>query len=66
MEHNKQLLDENEVAELFKLKPKTLAMWRSRCEGPKFIKVSNQTVRYRLEDIQEFLSARVVETKDAD
>ena len=36
------------------LKPNTLEIWRVKGNGPKYLKL-NGAVRYRLEDLNEFL-----------
>lgn len=54
-----RLLNENDVAELFGYHVQTLRNQRSAGVGPPYIKI-NRSVRYRLEDIQEYLSERRV------
>jgi predicted site-specific integrase-resolvase len=47
-----------EAAEFLQVKPATLEQWRWQGTGPKFIKM-NRSVRYRREDLQAFVEARV-------
>lgn len=47
-----------EAAEILQVKPSTLEQWRWQGKGPKFIKM-NRAVRYRKEDLQAFVDARV-------
>jgi len=54
------LLDDDAVARLFGIATNTLAKWRCRGHGPRFIKVGS-AVRYRLADIEEYLRRRTVE-----
>ncbi|MBL8422344.1 MAG: DNA-binding protein [Candidatus Accumulibacter phosphatis] len=54
-------LNSEQAAALIGVKPGTLAAWRYRKQGPRFIKVSQNVVRYMPEDVQAFLDARTVE-----
>lgn len=56
MEDNK-LLTTEELAERWQMKASTLANWRNKRKGPKYIKVG-RNVRYNLEHIQEFEEKR--------
>jgi len=49
------LLSPTEVATLLKIQPQTLRAWRHRQQGPPFVRVNHQTIRYRLPDLQAFL-----------
>jgi predicted site-specific integrase-resolvase len=49
----KKLLKPADVADRFCLSVRTLANWRSRGEGPKFIKI-NGRVRYSQEDVDAY------------
>ena len=51
-----ELLTEHQVAQLLHVKVKALQAWRSRGGGPPFIKLG-RCVRYRLEDLEVFLTA---------
>ena len=55
------LLTDEQVAELSGVKPKTLANWRCKGVGPKFVKVG-ATIRYRPEDLQAFIASRVFQS----
>ncbi len=61
MDENNGLLDEKQLANFFGLKPKTLAMWRSRGTGPKFVRLANQSIRYRREDVEAYLADRTID-----
>ena len=56
-------LSTKEVAEILGLSENCLAKWRWSNVGPSFLKVG-RTVRYRAEDIENYLNARAVSTKD--
>ena len=49
------LLSPTEVCDLLKVQPQTLRAWRHRQQGPPFVRVNHQTIRYRLSDLQAFL-----------
>jgi len=44
-----------EAAMWLGLKPSTLEVWRVYGKGPRFMKLGNKAVRYRLEDLNAFL-----------
>jgi predicted ATPase len=54
---NITLLSEGQAAVVLTVKIKTLQAWRGRGGGPKFVKVG-RLVRYRQEDLEQFLSER--------
>lgn len=51
-----RLLTEKEVADYLRLSPATLRSWRSRGEGPSFVKLNSLggVIRYSPEDIYAF------------
>jgi predicted DNA-binding transcriptional regulator AlpA len=51
-------LDTRAAAAYLGMRPKTLAEWRERGEGPKFNRVGNRLVRYRRADLDAFASRR--------
>ena len=57
------LLDQKEAAKRLGLSVKTLERWRWASRGPRFIKLSGRAVRYRPEDLSEWVEARAVETQ---
>ena len=50
-----ELLTEAEVAELLGVRPKTLARWRWRGEGPRFRKIGRK-VRYARSDLEDYVA----------
>ena len=52
------LQSEAESAEILRIKRHTLAVWRTRRFGPKFVKIGSK-VYYRLEDLEEWIQSRV-------
>ena len=58
-----ELLTEAAAAALLNLRPGTLATWRGRGHGPRFLRLGGKRrppVRYRLGDLLKFRDARVV------
>ena len=53
MEQQEQHLTTREVADRYRVKRGTLAMWRVRGKGPCFIKVG-RTVLYPIKDVEAF------------
>jgi predicted DNA-binding transcriptional regulator AlpA len=45
-----------EVAEWLRMNPKTLSAWRTLGKGPKFIRLGSKGIRYRISDIEDWLS----------
>ena len=58
------LLDPNEAARSLNLSPGTLANWRCRGIGPRFIRVGigKARIKYRREDLASWIDQRCVET----
>jgi hypothetical protein len=55
----KEFLSEREVEELGLASRRTLQAWRLLGRGPRYLKV-HRSVRYRVTDIEQFLTARTV------
>ncbi len=55
-----QLLTSGETASRLRLAKQTLARWRCEGGGPRFVRLSGNRVAYRLTDIEEWLSNRIV------
>lgn len=53
------LINTEAVAELLGLSPATLRLWRSTGKGPQFVKCGG-AVRYRTEDLEEWVASRIV------
>lgn len=54
-----EYMDTKQVARLLALNPGTLAVWRSRGQGPAFTPVG-RAVRYRRSDVAAWIEARRV------
>ena len=53
-----RLLHEIEAADLLALSPRTLRNWRALGQGPSYIKLSGRCIRYRLNDLIEFVDSK--------
>lgn len=51
--------DEARAAALISVNRRTLAQWRFRGVGPKFVKISSRCVRYRRSDLLEWVEQRL-------
>ena len=57
------VLNDDEVCALVGVKPRTTSTWRSRGEGPAFIKVGTK-VLYLEDDVRSWLAQRVEQTPE--
>jgi hypothetical protein len=56
------MLTQAEAARFLHIEPRTLEGWRLHRIGPRFIRYSQRCVRYRPQDLQEWLDDQVIET----
>lgn len=61
---SKDLLSPPEVAELLGVSTGSLAQMRYMRRGPDYVRLSEQRVRYRRVDVEEWLQRRRIELKD--
>ena len=54
-----EVLTEKDLAAALQMQPQSLADWRYRCVGPRYIKLG-QLVRYRRSDVEEWLDSQTV------
>jgi predicted DNA-binding transcriptional regulator AlpA len=59
------LLTPERLAELIGFEKATLTKWRNRRKGPKFIRLGNNTVRYRPADVEAWLKSRAAGPPEA-
>lgn len=55
-----RLVNETEAAEFLGYTIRALQNWRMRGGGPKFVKVSSRSVRYRFRDLLEWSESKLV------
>ncbi len=53
------LLTTTDAAAFLALSPRALESWRLRGCGPSFVRLGERAVRYRRQDLQEFVAAGV-------
>jgi len=51
-------LDPREVAERLGVHPYSVKRWRRKGQGPKFEKLGERTVRYKLSEVERFRAER--------
>jgi excisionase family DNA binding protein len=54
-----QLLTTAEAATYLSLSPRTLESWRSQLRGPQYVKVSGKAIRYRPEDLEQWVNESI-------
>lgn len=54
------LVDEREAASILCYSVRALQNWRHRGGGPRFVKVSSRSVRYRRADLLDWIAERTV------
>ena len=63
MQHNEDylntLLKENDAAEFLEVSARSLQGWRFKGGGPKFIKISHRSIRYRKKELIEWIDGKV-------
>ena len=61
------LLNEKQISRLLGVTPRALQSWRQTGRGPRFVRISNRCIRYRLDDIDDWLESRLsTETNEED
>jgi helix-turn-helix protein len=63
-EVSEPLLTQTEAATILHVEPRTLESWRQHRVGPRYIRYSRRCVRYRVEDLRDWLQSQTVETVD--
>jgi predicted DNA-binding transcriptional regulator AlpA len=53
-----RLLTPPEAAEFFRITERTLAEWRLRGTGPRYVRLTGRGVRYRESDLLAFIATR--------
>ena len=54
-----RLIDEREAAGFLCYSPRALQNWRIRGGGPRFVKVSARSIRYRRRDLNRWIEERI-------
>ena len=61
----RQLIKNDEAAKMLDISPAVLVQWRCAERGPRYIKLSGRYIRYRPEDVKEFIDAGIIETRES-
>ena len=56
-----QLLNTEEASDLLGVNPVIMETWRRKGQGPKYIRINQRCVRYRLGDLASFQDAHLVD-----
>ena len=59
MENKDGLLTTEEAGKVLGMSEQTMRIWRAENKGPSYIKI-NRTIRYRRDDLDEFVAKRMV------
>ncbi|MRG73926.1 helix-turn-helix domain-containing protein [Alphaproteobacteria bacterium HT1-32] len=57
-----RLINEQEAARFLGYTDRALQNWRLRGGGPAFVKVSKRSIRYRVGDLLDWISAKTIRT----
>ena len=57
-----RLMDEREAADLLCYTVRALQNWRHRDGGPRFVKVSGRSIRYRRRDLLDWIDGKTIES----
>ncbi len=60
-----QFLDTPAVSEYLGVPVETLKQWRCRGKGPRYRKLPNGKVTYRIQDLNEFSESHMIEPSEA-
>lgn len=52
--HPKKFISSKEAAEYLGIKPQTLATLRWANKGPKYYRIGDRTIRYRIDDLNDY------------
>jgi hypothetical protein len=61
MDEESNLLTEAQAAKILTLAPRTLAGWRRRKCGPRYVALARNAIRYYPDDLLAFIEARTIE-----
>jgi predicted DNA-binding transcriptional regulator AlpA len=59
-DHLDRLINENEAAQFLGYTVRALQNWRVRGGGPRFVRVSSRSIRYRRRDLIEWAEQRLL------
>lgn len=56
----KALLDTPQAAEYLSVAPHTLAVWRMKGKGPRYVRLNSVAIRYKITDLDAYIEACAV------
>jgi len=56
------LVDEQEAARMLGYTVGTLRNWRFKGRGPRFVRISPKSIRYRIQDLEAWIEFRLVQS----
>ena len=59
---NSNYLSETQTEEYLNISKKSLQLWRFNRQGPTYMKLNAKTIRYRREDLDQWMKERIVTT----
>ena len=59
---NSDYLSETQTEEYLNISKKSLQLWRFNRQGPTYMKLNAKTIRYRREDLDQWMKERIVTT----
>lgn len=65
-DHLDRLVNESKAADLIGYSVRALQNWRSRGGGPRFVRVSKRSIRYRRRDLNAWVEDRLVSSTSDD
>lgn len=60
---DEDLLNSNDVSEMLGVSVNTLGIWRHQGKGPSYLKFSRRAVRYRKQDVLDWMEEATIETE---
>ncbi len=60
IDYSTKLINEHEAADYIGHSVRALQNWRVRGGGPKFVKISHRSIRYRRCDLNKWIESRLV------
>jgi predicted DNA-binding transcriptional regulator AlpA len=58
-----RLLDTKELSKMLGVTTNTLQIWRHEGKGPKYLKLSRRAVRYKEQDVLNWMESTAIETE---
>ena len=65
-QHPDILPDERASAEALDVTPRAMQEWRRRGTGPRYVRISSRCIRYRPDDLREWVADRMLESTAAE